>query len=63
MKFLLNMNIPRELGRKLRLMGHEFRHVGDIGMFRSSDEEILQNAKVNKEVVITHDLDYVIVKK
>jgi len=35
MKFLLNMNIPRNLGIKLMQNGCEYRHVGDIGMFSS----------------------------
>jgi predicted nuclease of predicted toxin-antitoxin system len=33
MKFLLNMNIPRNLGIKLMQNGCEYRHVSDIGMF------------------------------
>lgn len=31
MKFLLNMNLPRELGRLLTHYGHTYHHVGDIG--------------------------------
>lgn len=58
MKFLLNMNTPRELGRRLTAKGHESRHVGDIGMSQASDVEIMEEAKANKEVIITHDLDY-----
>jgi len=37
MKFLLNMNVPRKLGRRLTSEGHECRHVGDIGMAQVSD--------------------------
>lgn len=58
MKFLLNMNTPRELGRRLTAKGHECRHVGNIGMSQASDVEIMEEAKTNKEVIITHDLDY-----
>lgn len=58
MKFLLNMNIPRSLGIRLMQNGHEYRHVGDIGMFRSKDIGIVQFARENGEVIITHDLDY-----
>jgi predicted nuclease of predicted toxin-antitoxin system len=58
MKFLLNMNIPRELGRRLTSKGHECRHVGDVGMSQASDVVIMEEAKVNKEVIVTHDLDY-----
>ncbi len=58
MKFLLNMNIPRELGRRLTAKGHECRHVGDIGMFQAGDVAIMEEARRNKEVILTHDLDY-----
>ncbi|MEW5720358.1 MAG: DUF5615 family PIN-like protein, partial [Chloroflexota bacterium] len=40
MKFLLNMNLPRELGKLLSTRGHAFRHIGDIGMARASDTAI-----------------------
>jgi predicted nuclease of predicted toxin-antitoxin system len=58
MNFLLNMNMPRELGRRLNAVGHACRHVGDIGMSRASDTAIIEEAKRNKEVIVTHDLDY-----
>ena len=58
MKFLLNMNMPRSLGIRLMQNGHECRHVGDIGMFRSKDIGIVQFAKESGEIIITHDLDY-----
>lgn len=37
MKFLLNMNVPRGLSKRLTAEGHECRHVGDIGMAQASD--------------------------
>jgi len=58
MKFLLNMNVPRKLGRRLTSEGHECRHVGDIGMAQVGDLVILKEARENKEIIITHDLDY-----
>lgn len=58
MKFLLNMNLPRELGRKLAALEHEWRHVADMGMAHASDASILAEAKSRGECVITHDLDY-----
>jgi predicted nuclease of predicted toxin-antitoxin system len=58
MKFLLNMNLPRELGGLLSDTGHACRHVGDIGMARASDSDIIRTAKRNRETIITHDLDY-----
>lgn len=58
MKFLLNMNMPRELGRQLAAKGHEWRHVRDIAMARASDVAILEEARKSQNVVVTHDLDY-----
>ena len=58
MKFLLNMNVPRDLGKLLTTKGHDCRHVGDIGMAQASDMEIIKEARANKEMIITHDLDY-----
>jgi predicted nuclease of predicted toxin-antitoxin system len=58
MKFLLNMNMPRELGRRLATEGHEWRYVREIAMARASDAEILAEARKHRDVVVTHDLDY-----
>ena len=58
MNFLLNMNTPRELGRRLASEGHEYRHLSDIGMARSSDSDVVEEARRSGEVIITHDLDY-----
>src|SRR3990170_4790345 len=57
-RFLLNMNVPRELGSRLRGRGHEFRHAGDIGLSRAADSTILLRAKESGETLVTHDLDY-----
>jgi predicted nuclease of predicted toxin-antitoxin system len=51
------MNLPRELGRMLGSVGHEWRHVADIGMTRALDVDIVAEAKAHGECVVTHDLD------
>ena len=58
MRFLLNMNVPRALCRRLIAEGHECRHVCDIGMAQSSDVNIMEEARANGETIVTHDLDY-----
>lgn len=58
MKFLLNMNLPRELGKRLVAQGHMFRHVADIGMAKADDAAIVVEARANQETIVTHDLDY-----
>ncbi len=58
MKFLLNMNVPRALGERLAGEGHTYRHVRDIAMARANDATILEEARHNDEVIVSHDLDY-----
>ena len=58
MKFLINMNLPRELGRRLSNLGHDCRHVGDVGLSDASDEAIVEAARKAGETILTHDLDY-----
>ncbi len=58
MRFLLNMNIPRSLGRRLEPDGHAWRHAADIGLNEATDEEIIAEARRTDEIVVTHDLDY-----
>jgi predicted nuclease of predicted toxin-antitoxin system len=58
MRFLLNMNVPRQLGFRLVDAGHEYRHVGDVGYARAKDVAIIEEARRRQETIITHDLDY-----
>jgi predicted nuclease of predicted toxin-antitoxin system len=58
MNFLLNMNVNRDMAAQLEKRGHVCRHVGDIGMARATDTEIVAEAKRSNEVILTHDLDY-----
>ena len=58
MKLLLNMNLPRQLGELLSGLGHDCRHVADLGMSSSEDEEIIRYARSAGQIILTHDLDY-----
>ncbi|MBN1102349.1 MAG: DUF5615 family PIN-like protein [Deltaproteobacteria bacterium] len=58
MDFLLNMNVPRGLAKRLSAIGHRGRHAGDLGLHQATDTEIVALAKSTGEVIITHDLDY-----
>ena len=58
MNFLLNMNVHRDMTAPLEKRGHVCRHVGDIGMSRAKDVDIVSEAKRTGETIITHDLDY-----
>lgn len=52
------MNIPPSLGHKLNDLSHSFRHVSAIGMSQATDQEIIEMARKNTEVIMTNDLDY-----
>ena len=58
MKFLLNVNIPPSLCELLDGQGHTSRHISLMGRATAKDTEIIEIAKENEEVIITHDLDY-----
>jgi predicted nuclease of predicted toxin-antitoxin system len=58
LNFLLDMNLHRQLGRLLGTQGHGWRHVSDIGLHRAEDSTIMGEARVRREVILTHDLDY-----
>jgi len=51
MNFLLNMNVNRDMTARLKGRGHICRHVGDIGMSRAKDIEIVAEAKRANEVM------------
>jgi predicted nuclease of predicted toxin-antitoxin system len=58
LRFLLNMNIPRLLGRFLETAGHSWRHIADLGLYKEEDRAVLAVAKGSEEIIVTHDLDY-----
>jgi len=58
LRFLLNMNLSREVGRLLEIQGHSWRHVRDAGLGEATDSTIVEVAKASGEVILTHDLDY-----
>ncbi|OGL47465.1 MAG: hypothetical protein A2161_17195, partial [Candidatus Schekmanbacteria bacterium RBG_13_48_7] len=58
MKFLLNMNIQPSLANLLDNEGFPSRHVRDIGLAKADDQSIVEEAKRQDEIIITHDLDY-----
>jgi predicted nuclease of predicted toxin-antitoxin system len=58
MNLLLDQGLPRSARDLLRQLGHEVTHVGDLGMARASDEEILALAKDSNAIVVTLDADF-----
>ena len=51
MNFLLNMNVNRDMTAKLKGRSHICRPVGDVGLLRAKDIEIVAEAKRANEVM------------
>lgn len=58
MKLLLDMNIPPSLAVSLGSAGFQATHWSEVGDPRASDEAVLEWARANLFVLITHDLDF-----
>ena len=58
MKFLIDMPVTPDAGPHLRAAGHDAVHAVDLGLARSSDNELLTVARREERVIITADLDY-----
>jgi len=58
MKLLLDQGIPRSTVGHLASVGVVAEHVGDLGMARASDANILDVARERQAVVVTLDADF-----
>jgi len=58
MKFLADMGISPEAVRFLNSLGHEAIHLHDQGLNREDDPAILEKAKREDRILLTHDLDF-----
>lgn len=58
-KFLIDAQLPPALAYELRLIGHDARHVYDIEMGATCDDEIAKEAENSSSILITKDEDFV----
>lgn len=58
MKLLLDMNLPPSLTMTLRSEGFTAVHWSEIGDPRAADVAVLDWARANGHVLVTHDLDF-----
>jgi predicted nuclease of predicted toxin-antitoxin system len=58
MNFLLDVNIPSSLGKRLQEIGHTYRWVPHCLSPTASDSAIMQEAVSAGEVILTHDTDF-----
>jgi predicted nuclease of predicted toxin-antitoxin system len=60
MRFLVDAQLPIGLARMLHQHGHDAKHVYDLNMMQTSDNDIWAWAKQNESIIITKDEDFVI---
>lgn len=58
LEFLVDQSVHRSVTRRLQALGIHAEHVGEIGLSRASDAEILTMATSTGRAVLTHDLDF-----
>lgn len=58
MKFIADMGISPEAVRFLTSLGHDAIHLHDQGLDREDDPDILEKAKREGRILLTHDLDF-----
>ncbi len=58
MKFLADMGISPQTVGFLNRIGHEAIHLHQEGLDRESDPAILEKARLEGRILLTHDLDF-----
>jgi predicted nuclease of predicted toxin-antitoxin system len=58
MKFLLDMGIGQSTALFLRDQGHDAIHLREQGLQRLADEAIIEKARREGRIILTHDLDF-----
>ena len=57
-RVVLDQGVPRDAAALLRERGYECTHVGELGMSRASDEEIIVWSLRQKATIVTLDADF-----
>ncbi len=58
MKFLLDMGIPQSTAAFLQSQGYNAVHLRDQGLQRLPDDKIIEKARQEERIILTHDLDF-----
>lgn len=58
MRLVLDQGVPRDAAAGLRAQGYDCLHVGEVGMSKATDEEILAFSLERRAVVVTLDADF-----
>lgn len=63
MKFLLDENVPEEIGKKLKSEGYKVEHINDKMHKGMKDNEVFLYSYRNKQTIISLDADFCSYKK
>jgi predicted nuclease of predicted toxin-antitoxin system len=55
---VLDQGVPRDAAGRLRDLGYQCIHVGEVGMSAADDHEILEFARGKNAVIVTLDADF-----
>jgi len=58
MNFLVDMGISPNTVSFLKSLGYDAMHLHQVGLEKLSDSKILEKARVDGSILITHDLDF-----
>ncbi len=58
MRFLVDMGISPATAALLRPLGHEAVHLHDQALDRLPDSAVLEKARLEARILLTHDLDF-----
>ena len=58
MKLLLDQGLPRGAALELRRRAFDVVHAGDVGLATASDQDILEHARREGQVIVTLDGDF-----
>ncbi|MEO8371933.1 MAG: DUF5615 family PIN-like protein [Candidatus Solibacter sp.] len=58
MRLVLDQGVPHDAAPLLRSLGYDCTHVGEIGMNKAADDEIVALALERSAVVVTLDADF-----
>lgn len=57
-RLLLDQGLPRATGKLLSAAAWDVIHVGDVGLSRATDQQILDYAKSDNRICVTLDADF-----
>lgn len=58
MKFFADMPVSPQLAKWLNEKGHDAIHASDIGLYKTKDKNIIDEARKQERIIITADLDF-----